>query len=520
MEGQRVSVTGTGPGNQSRGGGNEPEIVSYAQNAEDVRLWRVFGGESNGFYVDVGAGDPVRDSVTKLFYDAGWNGINIEPGPLHAELVEARPRDVNLKLAVATQGGEADFWVSAPDSGLSGFERPPDELVPEGFSFTRTRVDCARLDALISEHASGRAIDFLKVDVEGAERDVLSSFDPHAIRPTVILVEAISPLESRPSHEEWESLLVDKGYVFAAFDGINRFYVPAERPDLVEILAYPTSLLDRYESFHLVSERLRTTQQLEQNAHLEQAMGVLAHERDALRSDLATLQAERTSLSEDVRRLESENAGLATARDRAASELSAIRATVSWRITRPLRAVREAQLRRRPTPTRAGAHERLISGRAVARRSPGVTDADPIFEVTGVPAAEILDRCAELRATGTSAAQTTAEPTWSLSDFTGVSDTEFVRAAHVILLGRLPGQAAATRRAAELEAGRSRFEILVRLALSPEGRRRHHQRVSGPAMRSLVATGRGIERAARIPLLTTLVGRLERLVRDESSGGH
>ena len=229
-----------------RGRWNEPEIVSYAQNAEDVRLWRVFGGKPNGFYVDVGAGDPVLRSVTKLFYDAGWSGINVEPGPSHEELVKARPRDVNLDLAVSTSENEATLWVSAPDPALSAFERPPDELLPKGFSFTRTSVRCARLDALVEEHASGRVIDFLKVDVEGAEREVLTSFDAEAIRPTVVVVEAISRLENLPSHEEWEPLLLDRGYVFAAFDGINRFYVPSEHAELVDTLAYPMSILDRY----------------------------------------------------------------------------------------------------------------------------------------------------------------------------------------------------------------------------------------------------------------------------------
>ena len=54
-------------------------MVSYAQNHEDVLLRRVFPDEPNGFYIDVGANDPVRDSVTKHFYDRGWHGINIEP---------------------------------------------------------------------------------------------------------------------------------------------------------------------------------------------------------------------------------------------------------------------------------------------------------------------------------------------------------------------------------------------------------------------------------------------------------
>ena len=107
------------------------------QNAEDVRLWRVFSRKPDGFYVDVGAGDPVLHSVTKLFYDAGWSGLNVEPGPRYEKLVKARPRDVNLGVAVSTTEGEADLWISSPDSGLSSFERPPRKFVPEGFSFTR-----------------------------------------------------------------------------------------------------------------------------------------------------------------------------------------------------------------------------------------------------------------------------------------------------------------------------------------------------------------------------------------------
>jgi hypothetical protein len=166
-------------------------------------------------------------------------------------------------------------------------------------------------------------------------------------------------------------------------------------------------------------------------------------------------------------------------------------------------------------PAGIGARQRLVP-RAVARRSPEGTDSDPILEVTGIPAAEILDRCAELRATGMSTAgRTSSPPSWTLADFSNVSDAEFVRAAHVVLLGRLPGQAAAARRAAELQAGRSRLEILVRLALSPEGRRRRHQRVSGLPLRFLVLTGRGIERAAAVPVLARLIRRLEQQVRDD-----
>ena len=56
-------------------------FISYAQNNEDVLLWRALGHVRDGFYIDVGANDPVEHSVTKAFYDAGWRGISIEPLP-------------------------------------------------------------------------------------------------------------------------------------------------------------------------------------------------------------------------------------------------------------------------------------------------------------------------------------------------------------------------------------------------------------------------------------------------------
>jgi FkbM family methyltransferase len=209
---------------------------------------RLFERQPTGFYVDVGAGDPVTDSVTKLFYDSGWSGINIEPGPSYAALARARPRDVNLKVAVGERTGRRELWITRPDTALSSFAEPDPDALPRELSVEKTLVDVTTLDDILSAHASGKRVDFLKIDAEGAEREVLASFDRQATRPRVVIVEAISPLSNRPTHEEWESLLFDADYVFAAFDGINRFYAPVEHEDLVPALAYPISALDRFES--------------------------------------------------------------------------------------------------------------------------------------------------------------------------------------------------------------------------------------------------------------------------------
>ncbi|NCB03775.1 MAG: FkbM family methyltransferase, partial [Spirochaetia bacterium] len=74
-------------------------ILSYAQDMEDIILWNVLKDVKNGQYVDVGANDPWDISVTQLFYDKGWRGINIEPlQDMHEALEQVRPEDTNLKM--------------------------------------------------------------------------------------------------------------------------------------------------------------------------------------------------------------------------------------------------------------------------------------------------------------------------------------------------------------------------------------------------------------------------------------
>jgi hypothetical protein len=94
-------------------------FTSYAQNYEDVMLARAFKGIEKGFYIDVGAQDPVQDSVTKAFYEQGWRGINIEP-VMHwfDRLCADRPHDINLQLAVSDHPGMLHLF-EVMDSGLS-----------------------------------------------------------------------------------------------------------------------------------------------------------------------------------------------------------------------------------------------------------------------------------------------------------------------------------------------------------------------------------------------------------------
>lgn len=292
-----------------------PVIMSHAQNAEDVRLWRVLGSRPNGFYIDVGPGDPMVGSVTQLFYDSGWSGINVAPGPLSSAPAATRLRDVNLELTIEAEARDRGLWVRHLHPDVTSLARTDPSPLSEGSPATMSLVCSPTLEEVVTRHGSGRPIDFLRIDVEGAERSVLESFDPRLVRPSVVLVDAISPIDHQSTHDDWEPLLLAAGYTFAAFDGINRFYVPSERADLAPALAYPISALDRFETYAVAARRSELVE--------------TRLERDRLIHDLAV---------RDVTRLET------AARD-ATGLVREMEHTYSWRVTRPLRVVRRLQRR-------------------------------------------------------------------------------------------------------------------------------------------------------------------------------
>lgn len=228
-------------------------ITSYAQNGEDVVLWRAFKTQKTGFYVDVGAASPVQHSVTKLFYDKGWNGINIEPiKRLHEQLVSQRQRDINLQLVLGAQSGEVTLHVFPT---LPGLTTTDDKIAAthqkSGLVAQKVIVQKRTLTSVLEEHCS-RHIDFLKIDVEGTEAEVLASFDLHKWRPRVLIIEATEPRSTIPSHQKWESNVLLAGYKMVLFDNLNRFYVRSdEPPSFVKALSKPASKADNFKTIEI-----------------------------------------------------------------------------------------------------------------------------------------------------------------------------------------------------------------------------------------------------------------------------
>src|SRR3982074_3325037 len=233
-------------------------MVSYAQNHEDVLLDRAFPRGKPGFYIDIGANEPVRNSVTKHFYELGWHGINLEPGAPPFELLAAeRERDVNLNVAVSDTEGELTLYELPPDlSGGSTLSKANVARHREaGPPAAERPVPTLPLAQLCERHAAA-TIDFLSIDVEGHEREVLAGGDWEKWRPRIVVGEATEPTTTIPSHEKWEGILLEAGYDFATFDGLNRYYVRKEDAELPPALAVPVSSLDDYTPHELSKQLL------------------------------------------------------------------------------------------------------------------------------------------------------------------------------------------------------------------------------------------------------------------------
>lgn len=197
--------------------------VYYSQNREDLLLEAFFSNLNDGFYVDAGAYDPNFDSVTKLFYEKGWRGINIEPQrERYEEFVKARRRDINLNCGVSDVKSEL-ILRSYVNGGLSTFSNKlkkdyEKDTDPKVSKFNDVKVPVTTLKEIFQNHKV-KKINFLKIDVEGLEYEVLHGNDWNRYRPEVICIESNNILK------DWKKFLVKKDYKCVFFDGLNDYYV-------------------------------------------------------------------------------------------------------------------------------------------------------------------------------------------------------------------------------------------------------------------------------------------------------
>jgi len=263
-------------------------MLSYARNAEDVVLARVFADMVGGFYIDVGAGDPAGESATRHLVGRGWRGVDVTDDPaVQASLAAARPRGVVLFAWLGPAG---------PDT-----------------------AETLDLGAVVANHAPPEGIAFLRIGAGAEPAAIIGATDWKAVRPRLVLVHAVDAAGA-PSHFGWHRKLVQGAFRLALFDGINRFYVREEDAEaLLPRLLAPANVLDDW----------RSAPDQERLAALEAAVAAARAELATAREALAPLQAALDAAVAEAAGLRDAQAGLQAARDAAVAEAGTWRQAVA-----------------------------------------------------------------------------------------------------------------------------------------------------------------------------------------------
>lgn len=197
-------------------------VLSYSQEGEDRVLARFLETNENGFYVDVGAHHPQRFSNTYYFYLSGWSGINIDamPGSMD-EFKKLRPRDINLEAAISNTRENLTYY-EFNETALNGFSKTLSEqrdgLRDYQIIATHQMVTRPLTEILDKYLPNGKSIDFMSIDVEGLDLQVLKSNNWVKYRPKFILVESLQVNESIDAlkDSDIDSYMTSCGYYLCA----------------------------------------------------------------------------------------------------------------------------------------------------------------------------------------------------------------------------------------------------------------------------------------------------------------
>lgn len=202
---------------------------TYSQNGEDLIIDKLLKNKKNGFYIDVGAYDPVRFSNTKRFYDKGWSGINIEPDTgNYMKFLKTRKRDINLNIGINTKAGRITFYKFFPDTLSTFSSKSAKDYINLGYSLiSKKTIKVSSLSKIIKEKCKGKVIDFLSVDTEGFDFKVLQSNDWKLSSPRVICVESVIHANKGKSTTlvDVDQYLLKKGYKKEFDNNLNSIYI-------------------------------------------------------------------------------------------------------------------------------------------------------------------------------------------------------------------------------------------------------------------------------------------------------
>lgn len=322
-------------------------LTYYSQNFEDVILSRCFANVTAGFYIDVGAQQEEADSVTRFFYERGWSGINIEPVVEFADTFSCRDRDTTICCAAGSKEVIAPMSVSV-SSGLSTFRELAHARESTNNAFNQRNIQVRRLNSILEQLGiENKFFEFLKIDVEGSELDVLMGIDLFRYRPQIILCEVtkVNSMELVANIAEIYLKIESCNYEKVYFDGLNQWWCAIESiTDLIQHFKLPPCIFDSV----LISPYAGTMArkhifEINQNLNsVNQELISVNQELISVNQKLISVNQGLTSVNQELTSVNQELTSANQELNSVTQELSKVLTSRTWRILKFLRFFKSA----------------------------------------------------------------------------------------------------------------------------------------------------------------------------------
>lgn len=208
-----------------------------SQFGEDKILADIFREKSHGLCIEVGANDGVNDSTTLYFEKIGWDCVLVEPNPVLCQMIRAARSSRLYQCAASSKSGVVSLFIAEGAERAHGVsticsdEPSLNKIKSYGFTYKEIQVQTRTLDEILSELKHVREIDFISIDVEGHELDVLKGFSIERWLPTILILEDNSNFENADVRNHMKQF----GYVRFMRTGVNDWYANKKNKDLVNL---------------------------------------------------------------------------------------------------------------------------------------------------------------------------------------------------------------------------------------------------------------------------------------------
>ena len=205
---------------------NKKPNTHYGEFGEDIMVGRFFKNKKNGFYVDIGAYHPFKGSLTQTLYGKGWSGINIDISKTSVDLFKiARPKDININCAIGKITEETKFFQNSKMNQQNS-------LIRQNSNQVEVKIKCYKLNDILTSNKIEK-VDYINIDTEGTELDVLKGLDFKKIKPSLLTIEDNHFDLDSDSKKKKINYMKNQGYVQINNIGVTMFFI--KREDIKQI---------------------------------------------------------------------------------------------------------------------------------------------------------------------------------------------------------------------------------------------------------------------------------------------